>query len=99
MLAGAVPNQTTPQMFAVPCSCGDTCETCKGQKVRITVVPIRFVEPVIGTLEAYRWLRSHSILPCAGGYLDQANAFVEAVSIIDAVIAESKPKEVPRGRK
>jgi len=40
----------------------------------------------------YRWFADHATLPTAGGKLDQDPQFVEAVGIIEAVIAELRAK-------
>lgn len=49
--------------------------------------PYREAAPVEAVFRAWRFLRSHGILPVAGGWLDQTAAFVEAVEVIDGEMA------------
>jgi len=41
----------------------------------------------------YRWWVDHGTLPVAGGKLDQSPLFVEAVAVIESVVAELQARE------
>lgn len=45
----------------------------------------------------YGLLKEHGLLPVAGGYLDQAPTFMEAVELIDDIAAELRAKAAPNG--
>lgn len=54
---------------------------------RVQLVPLEYVADVGDFLRAYARLRSHGVLPCAGGMLDQTAGFIQAVDIIDEELA------------
>lgn len=57
--------------------------------------PAAFAAPVAAAIEGWRMLRNYSVLPDAGGWLDQSAAFLDAVRIADAEVASWQTTSQP----
>ena len=80
---------------AVLAGAGHVCsrEPCPGVVMetrgeRYVACPATAYRAVWSTMHAYATLSRHGILPVAGGMLDQAESFLQAVAVLDSRMGE-----------
>jgi len=66
---------------------GEGCERCnqRGEEdvYDCPVKLIRQTSRVFSVLTAYRWLKSHNLLPNPGGWLEQPASLLQAIEIVE----------------
>lgn len=65
---------------------------------RTTACPHELVRPVADCVRAWGLLARHGVLPIGAGWLDQTQAFVEAVAVLDSEVAEIQADGMRRGQ-